>query len=114
MLIRRVDCVVNYVTGLNASLKKLTSTSLTKSQCNWLITVLMGLIVAGSFNWAAFARRSLGAFNENRLRWMFRYAKIAWVSLLRASVANLISHYGITAGVLALDDSDKMRSRNTS
>ena len=47
MLIRRVDCVVNYVAALNASLKKLTSTSLTKSQCNWLMTVLMGLIVAG-------------------------------------------------------------------
>ena len=45
---------------------------------------------------------------------MFRYAKIAWDSLLQASVAHLISHYGITMGVLVLDDSDKMRSRNTS
>src|SRR3990167_9964506 len=113
MLARRVDCVVNYVAALNTSLKKLKTTSLTKSQCNWLMTVLMGLIVGGRFNWAAFARRSLGA-DECRLRWMFRYAKIAWDSLLRASVANLIAHYGITAGVLALDDSDKMRSRNTS
>ena len=114
MLIRPVDCVVNYVAGLNTSLKRISSASLTKSQCVWLVTVLMGLIVAGSFNWAAFARRSLNAYKESRLRWIFLHAKIAWSYLLRASIAQVISHYGVTAGVLVLDDSDKMRSRNTS
>ena len=113
MLIRQMDFVVHYVAGLNASLKKLKKSSLTQIQCNWLVTVLMGLIVAGSFSWSAFSRRSLGTYNENQLRWMFRYAKIAWDFLLQASVAHLISHYGITMGVLVLDDSDKMRSRNT-
>lgn len=101
MLIRQVDCVVKYIAGLNDSLKTLTSTVLSKSQCKWLATVLMGIIVAGSFNWAAFSRHSLGAFSEERLRWMFCYANIAWHLLLRASVAHLISHYEITAGVLA-------------
>lgn len=114
MLIRQMDFVVDYVTGLNASLKKLKTSSLTQIQCNWLVAILMGLIVTGSFSWAAFSRRSLGAYNESQLRWMFRYAKIAWDLLLQASVSHLISHYGITMGVLVLDDSDKMRSRNTS
>jgi len=114
MLIRQMDFVVHYVAGLNASLKKLKTSSLTQIQCNWLVTVLMGLLVAGSFNWAAFSRRSLGICNESQLRWMFRYAKIAWDLLFQASVAQVISHYGITMGVLVLDDSDKMRSRNTS
>ena len=114
MLIRQMDFVVHYVAGLNASLKKLKTSSLTQIQCNWLVTILMGIIVAGSFSWAGFARRSLGVSNESQLRWMFRYAKIAWDLLLQASVAHLISHYGITMGVLVLDDSDKMRSRNTS
>lgn len=114
MLIRQMDFVVGYVAGLNASLKKLKTSSLTQIQCNWLVTVLMGLIVAKSLSWAAFARRSLGVSNESQLRWMFRYAKIAWDLLLQASVTHLISHYGITMGVLVLDDSDKMRSRNTS
>ena len=114
MLIRPLSCVVDYVTGLNASLNRISSIPLTKSQRGWLVTVLMGLIVAGSFNWAAFARRSLGAFKESRLRWVFRHANIAWAHLLQASVAQVISHYGVTAGVLVLDDSDKIRSRNTS
>lgn len=114
MLIRQMDFVVHYVAGLNAALKKLKTSSITQIQCNWLVTVLMGLIVAGSVNWAAFARRSLGAYGESQLRWMFRYAKIAWDLLLQASVAHVIGHYGVTKGVLVLDDSDKMRSRNTS
>src|SRR3990167_7986928 len=114
MLIRELDFVVDYVTGLKSSLKELKISSLTQSQCNWLAIILMGVIVAGSLSWAAFSRRSLGVFNESRLRWMFRYAKIAWDLLLQASVSQLIAHYGITMGVLALDDSDKMRSRNTS
>ncbi len=87
MLIRPIDCVVSYVTGLNTSLKQISSTSLTKSQSMWLKTVLMGLIVAGSFNWAAFTRRSLGTYKEGRLRWIFRHANIAWDYLLQASIS---------------------------
>lgn len=114
MLIRPIDCVVDYVNGLNASLNRISTTPLTKSQRGWLVTVLMGLIVAGSFNWAAFARRSLGTFKESRLRWIFRHAKIAWDHLLQGSVALVLSHYDLKKGVLVLDDSDKTRSSNTS
>jgi hypothetical protein len=42
MLIRQMDFVVDYVAGLNSSLKKLKTSSLTQIQCNWLVTVLMG------------------------------------------------------------------------
>lgn len=114
MLIRPIACVVNYVANLNISLKSISANQLTKSQCSWLTTVLMGLIVAGSFNWAAFTRRSFGAFKEGGLRWMFLRANIAWSYLLQASITQVISHYCVTSGVLVLDNSDKMRSRNTS
>ena len=114
MLIRPIACVVNYVTTLNESLKKISSKKLTKSQRVWLTIVLMGLIVAGSFNWAAFERRSLGEHKESGLRWIFRHAKIKWARLLQASIVNILLHYEINKGVLVLDDSDKMRSRNTS
>src|SRR3990167_2336589 len=114
MLIRPIACVVNYVTTLNESLKKISSKKLTKSQRVWLTIVLMGLIVTGSFNWAAFERRSLGEHKESGLRWVFRHAKIMWARLLQASIVNILSHYEVNKGVLVLDDSDKMRSRNTS
>jgi hypothetical protein len=114
MLIRPISYVVAYVAALNESLKQISSKKLTKSQRLWLIVVLMGLIVTGSFNWAAFERRSLGKFKESGLRWVFRRAKMAWAYLLQASIAHILSHYDLKKGVLVLDDSDKMRSRNTS
>ncbi len=114
MLLKPVDCISAYVAGLNASLKQISTHSLTKIQSNWLVVMLIGLMVTGCFSWAEFMRSSLGKFDENRLRWMFRYAKIAWDYLLQASVTYIITHYGVTKGVLVLDDSDKVRSRNTS
>ena len=114
MLIRPLRCAVDYVTALNASLQKLSVAPLTRTQGKWLVTVLMGIIVTKRFNWAAFARRSQGESKESQLRWVFRHANIPWAHLLKASVAYLLSYYDITKGVLVLDDSDKMRSRNTS
>ena len=114
MLIRPISCIIDYVTALNIALKQIKSQPLTRSQQVWLMTVLMGLIVTGSFNWAAFERRSLSEFKESGLRWVFRHAKIAWAYLLQASIAHTLSHYNLTKGVLVLDDSDKIRSRNTS
>lgn len=114
MLIRPIACIVDYVTALNIALKQIKSQPLTRSQRLWLMTILMGLIVTGSFNWAAFERRSLGEFKESGLRWVFRHAKIAWACLLQASISHILSHYNLKQGVLVLDDSDKVRSRNTS
>ena len=104
MLIRPIACIVDYVTALNTALKQIKSQPLTTSQRLWLITVLMGLIVTGSFNWAAFERGSLGAFKESSLRWVFRHAKMAWSRLLQASITHVLSHYNLTKGVLVLDD----------
>jgi hypothetical protein len=114
MLITPVDCISDYVTELNASLKQISAHALTKIQSTWLVVILIGVMVTGCFSWAGFMRGSLGKFDENLLRWIFRYAKIAWDYLLQASVTYVITHYGITKGILVLDDSDKVRSRNTS
>jgi hypothetical protein len=44
---------------------------------------------------------------------MFCKARIAWEMLLQASIIHLFSAYGITSGVLVIDDSDRERSKNT-
>lgn len=78
-----------------------------------MTTILMGILVTGTLNWAAFERRSLNAFKQSRLRWMFYHAKIAWPRLLQCSVRCVLKHYGITRGVLAIDDTDKRRAKKT-
>ena len=114
MLIRPLKFVVNYISALSTSLDAVSSRKLSQSQQTWFVTILMGLITAGCFNWASFERKSLGSFKESRLRWVFQHAKIAWGSLLQASTRVVFSQYDLQKGVLVLDDSDKVRSRNTS
>jgi len=114
VLIRPLKFVINYISALSTSLDAIGSRKLSQGQQTWFVTILMGLITSGCFNWASFERKSLGSFKESRLRWVFHHAKIAWGSLLQASTRVVLSHYNLKNGVLVLDDSDKARSRNTS
>ena len=75
--------------------------------------MIAGIIVTETLCWAAFERRSLGRFKSTRLCWIFYSAKIAWHSLLQASVRNVLNHYDIDSGTLDFDDTGKKRSKRT-
>lgn len=114
VVIYSLPCVKQFVGHLNDTLKASTgSAPLTACQCTWLITVLAGILVTGTLNWAAYERRSLKVFRQSRLRWMFCHAKIAWPLLLLASIGYLLNFYGIHQGVLIIDNTDKRRSKRT-
>lgn len=114
MLIHSLPCVTQYIDALSSSLKACHgSSTLSGRQRAWLSTVLIGIVVTGTLNWAAFERRSLKTFTQEGLRWMFYYAKIAWPLLLQASIGTLLRYYAVTRGVLVIDDTDKLRSKKT-
>jgi hypothetical protein len=48
------------------------------------------------------------------LSWVFCHAKIPWELLLLMSVRVILSRYGISAGSLLIDDTDRTRSKSTS
>ncbi len=82
-------------------------------QRHWLGFCMMGILITNSVCWARFERASVGRYSLAALSWMFRRAKIPWERLLVCSVRVLVRRYGITEGVLSLDDSDKARSKVT-
>jgi hypothetical protein len=87
---------------------------LTKSQRHWLSFCLMGIFLTNSVCWARFERIGLGGYAVSALSWMFRRAKlISWTFLFHMSVRVILEEYGISNGVLVLDDSDKKRSKKT-
>jgi len=115
MLIHPLSVVTTFINELDTSLQsQKPSARLSVIQKTWLGTILMGIVVTGMLNWAAFERRSLGAFSQSRLRWMFGWAKIPWDLLLFASVRHILQTYDITHGTLVADDTDKRRSKKTS
>ena len=102
-----------YSESVNESIKKQNpENELSRLQCYWLGFIILGLLVTNSFCFARFERFGLGHFNVKQMSWMFRRAKIFWEALLQASVAHMISAYGIKYGVLVIDDSDRERSKN--
>src|SRR5664279_521566 len=102
------------VTDLDVALGKLKSNArLTHLQKIWLGFCLTGMLLTNSVCWAKFERASLCEHKIAAFSWMFREAKLAWDYLLLASVTLVLERYGITEGVLVLDESDRARSKDT-
>jgi len=106
--------IKTFVADLDAALGKLKpNAKLTQLQKIWLGFCLTGMLLTNSVCWAKFERASLGEYKIAALSWMFREAKVAWDYLLLASVTLVLERYGITNGVLVLDESDRARSKRT-
>ena len=86
---------------------------LSRTQKAWLGFCLTGMLLMNSVCWAKFERASLGGYKISALSWMFRDAKIYWSYLLQASVTLVLKRYGIKDGEIAIDESDRARSKRT-
>lgn len=104
----------DYVSAINSAIKQqFPEKALTRIQSCWLSFVILGLLVTNSLCWKRFEKFSIGQHSTAGLSWMFCRAQIAWEIILQASLLHLFSAYGVTSGVLVIDDSDKERSKNT-
>lgn len=86
---------------------------LSRLQRHWLGFCLMGMMITESFCWARFERASAGRYSARALTWMFRCAKLPWSWLLQTSVTVVLQRYGISQGVLILDDVTNPRAKVT-
>lgn len=86
---------------------------LSRCQSYWLAFCISAIIIANTVCWAEFERISLGKYTLAALSWMFRVSKISWDQLLIKSVQVILKTYEIKEGTLVLDDSDRLRSKNT-
>lgn len=106
--------VDEFVEELNRALRKIhPNAKLSVVQKSWLRFCLLAIVVTNSVCWKRFERASLGRRSHAALSWMFRKSDMGWKWLLRASVQVILWRYGITEGILVLDDSDKKRSKLT-
>ena len=66
-----------------------------------------------SVNRSSFERAGFGSYKKAALSWMFRHGKIFREHLPVASVKRIFLQYGITEGVLVLDEPDRARCKTT-
>jgi len=103
-----------FVDEVDRALRRLDpDAGLTMIQKGWLGFCLLAIVVTNSVCWKRFERSSLGVWRHSNLSWMFRSPNRFWSWVLRASVSVIIHKYGITEGMLVVDDGDKQRSKRT-
>lgn len=102
-----------FINSINETLVYIGKDKLSYCQLLWLSTCITAIIVTNSVCWEKFSRACFGIIKSNTISKMFRRAKIDWNGLLYSSVINIFKYYGITKGILALDDTENKRSKNT-
>ena len=114
MFIRKLlPFVEDYLNSLNDALTEYNpGIALSRIQKYWLGFCIMGILQSNQINWTGFARLSLGKYNKNAISWMFRHSKISWEHLFHISLGVVLHRYGIRKGILAIDDTDKKRSKS--
>jgi hypothetical protein len=111
---KTVPFVRAFVDEVDRALKrKAPEAGLTRIQREWLGFCLVAILVTNSVCWKRFERASLGARSARSLSWMFRHTNHFWQFLLHASVRVILAKYGITGGVIVVDDSEKKRAKQT-
>ena len=106
--------VTAYIEELDSTLRTFDSQSgLTRYRKAWLGFCILAIIVTDSVCWKRFERASLGRWSHSCLSWAFRYTTRSWKDLLQASVIAIVNRYGLTEGILVVDDSDHPRSKST-
>ena len=106
--------IKDFIEDLDEAIKQYNlQARLSITQRSWLAFCIMALLVTHSLCWSGFERASLGKYSTAGLSWMFCRSKIYWSLLLQMSVLVILRNYGIRAGILALDDTDKRRSKST-
>ncbi len=109
-----LDFAKEFIKSVNQCIEKeKPGTKLSRHQQWWLAFCITAVVLTNSVCWAQFERISLGKMTLASISWMFRRSRVVWEQLLVCSVRVVFSTYGITEGVLVLDDSDRARSKNT-
>ncbi len=108
-----LEFVTNYIESIDQGLKKYDSKlKLTRIQKSWFAFCIMGIFLTRTVCWAKFERACLGSYSLPAISWIFRKSNIPWDALLVVSTAIIIKRYGITHGSLAIDETDKKRSKS--
>ncbi len=84
---------------------------LSRLQMYWIGFCIVRIFMTDTVCRAKYERAGLGKYTASALSQMFRHSGIPWDILLYSSLKYIFRKYGITEGVLAIDDTEKQRSK---
>lgn len=108
-----LEFVSDFIESIDQGLREYDSNlKLTRIQKSWLSFCVMSIFLTRTVCWAKFERACLGSYSMAAISWMFRKSKIPWDMLLVVSTILILQRFGITHGCLAIDETDKKRSKS--
>ena len=108
-----LEFVADFIESIDQGLREYDSNlRLTRIQKSWLSFCVMSVFLTRTVCWAKFERACLGTYSMAAISWMFRKSKIPWDMLLTVSTTLILQRFGITRGSLAIDETDKKRSKS--
>jgi len=108
-----LEFITTFIEDINQGLKEYDSSlKLTRIQKSWISFCIMGIFLTRTVCWAKFERACLGSYSMAAFSWMFRKSKIPWNALLVVSTTLIFQRFGINRGSLAIDETDKKRSKS--
>jgi len=106
--------VESFIEEIDQAIKKYDQNlKLTRIQKTWLSFCILAIYLTRTVCWAKYERACLGKRSMPAISWMFRRSKIPWEKLLFISTMMIIKRFGITSGCLAIDETDKKRSKSS-
>lgn len=104
--------VADFLNDLDHALSSLPGGKhLSSLQRHWIGFCITGIIVTHTLCWECFERGSAGYYKAKALSFMLHWAPIPWEKLLMASTLLLLRLYKVTSGILAIDDTNRPRSK---
>lgn len=108
-----LEFVADFIESIDQGLREHDSNlRLKRTQKSWLSFCVMSVFLTRTVCWAKFERACLGTYSMEAISWMFRKSKIPWGMLLTVSTTLILRRFGITHGSLAIDETDKKRSKS--
>jgi len=106
--------VKNFIEEIDQAIKEYDQNlKMTRIQKSWLAFCIMAIYLTRTVCWSKYERASLGKKSTAAISWMFRHSNIPWEKLLVFSINSIMKRFGITCGRLAIDETDKKRSKSS-
>ena len=111
-LFQPIAFIHHYVKSLANTLSE-QGYQMTQIQQLQIAILLSVILICNRICWSDVELTTMGNTKSKAIWWMYARSSIPWDKLFNASVQMMLSNYGITEGVLAIDETDNSRCKKT-
>ena len=111
-LFHPIGFIKNYIATLSITLAE-QGHKISRIQKAQLAMLLSVILLCNRICWSDVELTTMGEMSAKKTWWIYSKSSLPWDALFSASIQMMLKAYGITEGVLAIDETDNPRSKKT-